>query len=63
LLAVWISLAAVLLNLDRFSGAPSIPVLPYLLGVIVAPCLLFLGLGVWRARRPSRSSAPDATGS
>jgi membrane-bound metal-dependent hydrolase YbcI (DUF457 family) len=40
-LAVWISLAVILLNLDRFSDAPSIPVLPYLLGVIVAPCLFF----------------------
>jgi hypothetical protein len=61
LLAVWISLAVILLNLDRFSGAPSIPVLPYLLGAVAAPCLLFLGLGAWEARRAPRDRAPDSS--
>jgi membrane-bound metal-dependent hydrolase YbcI (DUF457 family) len=51
LLAVWIGLATILLNLDRFSGAPSIPVLPYVLGVMVAPCLFFLLVGRWTGNR------------
>ncbi|MFN2167589.1 MAG: metal-dependent hydrolase, partial [Anaerolineae bacterium] len=42
-LAVWLSLAVILLNLDRFSEAPVIPVVPYLLTVVFAPCLLFVG--------------------
>jgi membrane-bound metal-dependent hydrolase YbcI (DUF457 family) len=45
--AVWVSLAAILLNLDRFSTTPTIPVLPYVLGVMVVPVLLLLGLRVW----------------
>jgi membrane-bound metal-dependent hydrolase YbcI (DUF457 family) len=54
-LTVWIGLVVILLNLDRFSGAPSLPVLPCVLGAIVVPCLLFLGLSAWevlRRRRP-----------
>jgi membrane-bound metal-dependent hydrolase YbcI (DUF457 family) len=54
-LAVWLSLAVILLNLDRFSEAPVIPVVPYLLVVVLAPCLLFAGLGLWgrwQAHRP-----------
>jgi membrane-bound metal-dependent hydrolase YbcI (DUF457 family) len=61
LLAVWIGLATILLNLDRFSNTPSIPVLPYVLGVIVVPCLCFLLLGAWQADRTPRPSAPDLT--
>jgi hypothetical protein len=57
-LTVWISLAVILLNLDRFSAAPIIPVAPYLLLVIVLPCLLLLGLWAWktwwRGRQPVR---------
>jgi membrane-bound metal-dependent hydrolase YbcI (DUF457 family) len=44
---VWVGLATILLNLDRFSTAPSLPVLPYVLGVMVVPPLLLLGLGTW----------------
>jgi hypothetical protein len=61
-LAVWLSLAVILLNLDRFSEAPVIPVVPYLLTVVFAPCLLFVGLGLWgrwQARR--QASAPALT--
>ena len=46
-LTVWISLAVILLNLDRFSGTPTIPVWPFVLAVIVVPCLLLLGLSAW----------------
>jgi hypothetical protein len=57
-LAVWISLAVIVLNLDRFSGAPSIPVLPYVLAVIAVPCLAFLGLSAWEMLRAPRPPAP-----
>jgi len=43
-LSVWICMAIIMLNLDRFSKAPILPPLPYLLLMIVLPCLLFLGL-------------------
>ncbi len=55
-LTVWIGLAVILLNLDRFSDAPSIPVLPYLLVAIVAPSLLFLGLAAWERARARQQS-------
>lgn len=56
-LTVWISLALILLNLDRFSAAPIIPVAPYLLLVIVLPCLLLLGLWAWKTLWPGRLPA------
>lgn len=59
-LTVWVSLAIILLNLDRFSAAPSIPVLPYLLGVVVAPCLFLLGLGARTLLRAPRAPREPA---
>jgi len=56
-LAVWVSLAVILLNLDRFSEAPVIPVWPYVLVVIVAPCLLGLGLRAWLSLQTRRQPA------
>jgi membrane-bound metal-dependent hydrolase YbcI (DUF457 family) len=53
-LVVWIGLATILLNLDRFSAAPMIPLLPYTLGVIVAPVLFVLGLSAWTSLRAQR---------
>jgi membrane-bound metal-dependent hydrolase YbcI (DUF457 family) len=57
-LTVWLSLAAILLNLDRFSAAPILPVLPYVLAVVVVPGLLLLGLNVWAGLRSRRRPAP-----
>jgi hypothetical protein len=57
-LAVWVSLAVILLNLDRFSASPTIPVLPYLLVTIVTPCLFFLCLGLWANLRARRQPTP-----
>jgi membrane-bound metal-dependent hydrolase YbcI (DUF457 family) len=60
-LTVWVSLAIILLNLDRFSTAPSIPVVPYLLGMVVVPCLFLLGLAAWtQLRAPSAPREPAA---
>lgn len=56
-LTVWISLAVLFLNLDRFSETPSIPVWPYVLGIIMVPCLFFLGLAVWDRLRTRRQPA------
>jgi hypothetical protein len=57
-LTVWVSLAVILLNLDRFSKAPIIPPLPYVVVAIALPCLLFLGLRTWTdlLRRRRRGS-------
>jgi membrane-bound metal-dependent hydrolase YbcI (DUF457 family) len=56
-LTVWVSLAVILLNLDRFSAEPLIPAAPYLLIVIVLPCLLMLGLWAWRTWYQGRQTA------
>jgi hypothetical protein len=47
---VWICLAVILLNLDRFSATPQLAVVPYLLVAIVLPCLLALALWAWTNR-------------
>ena len=39
---VWLGLAVILFNLDRFSPEPVIPVWPYLLGAVALPSALFL---------------------
>jgi hypothetical protein len=52
-------LAVILLNLDRFSNAPSIPLVPYLLGVVIVPCLFLLGVRAWTLlRAPCAPRAP-----
>jgi len=56
-LAVWLSLAVILLNLDRFSAAPAIPVLPYLLTVMVAPTVILLAAGAWSRWHARRQAA------
>jgi hypothetical protein len=60
-LTVWVSLAVILLNLDRFSAEPLIPVAPYLLVVIILPCLVVLGLWAWKAwTQGQRAAHPPA---
>jgi membrane-bound metal-dependent hydrolase YbcI (DUF457 family) len=56
-LTVWIGLALILLNLDRYSAAPLIPVLPYLLIVVVLPSLGFLAWWAWKKRPAQRPPA------
>lgn len=46
-MSVWISMALILLNLDRFSSAPILPPLPYLVTVVFLPCILLLGWQAW----------------
>ncbi len=54
---VWVSLAIILLNLDRYSATPLIPVAPYILLVIVLPCLVVLGMWIWKAWRSGAQPA------
>jgi membrane-bound metal-dependent hydrolase YbcI (DUF457 family) len=56
-LAVGLGLALILFNLDRFSGAPVLPALPYLLATAGLPLLLALGWLAWSARRRTRRLA------
>ena len=60
-LAVWLSCAVILLNLDRFSSDPVLPVTPYVLAVILLPCLGLVAwsLGLGAAGRAQRSRALD----
>jgi membrane-bound metal-dependent hydrolase YbcI (DUF457 family) len=52
-LAVWLSGALVLFNLDRFSGEALLPPVPYLLLAVLLPCLACAGLALHsRQRRP-----------
>lgn len=57
-LTVWVSMAVVLLNMDRFSDAPLLSPWPYMLAVIVAPCLFCLGLVAWNNRKTQSRSEP-----
>jgi hypothetical protein len=57
LLSVWVSLAIILLNLDRFSEAPLIPPLPYLALMVVVPCGLCLAWRAWSDLQALRRSA------
>jgi membrane-bound metal-dependent hydrolase YbcI (DUF457 family) len=50
--AVWLSVAVILLNLDRFSGNPLLPVWPYLIAAVGVPCLVVLAWRAW-GRRPA----------
>jgi membrane-bound metal-dependent hydrolase YbcI (DUF457 family) len=59
-LVVWVSLACILLNLDRFSEVPAIPLLPYVLGIIILPCLVFMGLSVWGHLSRQKQAMPHA---
>jgi membrane-bound metal-dependent hydrolase YbcI (DUF457 family) len=58
-LVVWMGLALILLNLDRFSAAPHIRPLPYLLIVLVLPCLSLVG---WWARTKHLARRPAEVG-
>jgi membrane-bound metal-dependent hydrolase YbcI (DUF457 family) len=57
-LTVWAGVAIILLNLDRFSPAPRIPVLPYLLVAIVLPALCLFALWAWKDGRVQDQAAP-----
>jgi hypothetical protein len=50
LLAVWLSVALILFNLDRFSGEPQLAPVPYLLLAVVLPSLACAGLALWTGR-------------
>ena len=52
-LAVWLSAALILFNLDRFSGAPRLATAPFLLLAVLLPCVV-LGALYARGRRGDR---------
>ena len=63
-LTVWTGLALILLNLDRFSAAPRLPAVPYLLLAVGLPWLALLGVAAWRgvrAQRPVEEALPGLT--
>ncbi len=51
LLTVWLSVALILFNLDRFSASPVLPVIPYLLLTVALPCLACAGFVLARSKR------------
>jgi hypothetical protein len=55
-LTVWLAVATILFNLDRFSALPRLPVIPYLLVAILVP--LFVG-GTLYGRSQRRGTAPS----
>jgi membrane-bound metal-dependent hydrolase YbcI (DUF457 family) len=52
-LAVWTSLALILLNLDRFSGQPALSPGPYLLLAVVLPAALLVAASPRRGAEPA----------
>ncbi len=50
-LTVWTSCALTLFNLDRFAGAPHLPAMPYLLGVVMLPAVALVAAYVARRQR------------
>jgi membrane-bound metal-dependent hydrolase YbcI (DUF457 family) len=55
-LAVWLALALIAFNLDRFSAAPRLPATPYLLLAVLLPCLA-LGT-LYRLNQRRRTELP-----
>ncbi|MBN1658685.1 MAG: metal-dependent hydrolase [Anaerolineae bacterium] len=58
LLTVWVSGAVALLNLDRFSGSPLLPVWPYLIVSVGMPCLAAMGWRGWTRQRGASAHLP-----
>jgi membrane-bound metal-dependent hydrolase YbcI (DUF457 family) len=54
LVVVWVSIALVVFNLDRFSASPALSSVPYILGAIVLPTLALLAAGLWSRFRSSQ---------
>jgi membrane-bound metal-dependent hydrolase YbcI (DUF457 family) len=57
-LAVWLSGAVILLNLDRFSATPVIPLVPYVLTIVVLPSLALVAAHLWLAARGAAVRPP-----
>jgi membrane-bound metal-dependent hydrolase YbcI (DUF457 family) len=60
-LAVWLSVALILFNLDRFSTTPRLPALPFLLATVLLP-LLVLSTLYTQSRRKGKPSTTEAPG-
>ena len=61
-LLVWLGMACIFLNLDRFSSSPALPIVPYVLAVMLVPSILLLGLSLWGQRRARRHSGLEEQG-
>lgn len=60
-LTVWIAIALIIFNLDRFAALPRLPALPYLLTTVLLPLLALGGLyGRARRRAPATGPAVEA---
>jgi len=53
-LSVWLAAALILFNLDRFSAAPRLEAMPYLLAFVLLPALVLGALYAWERRRGPR---------
>ncbi|HHH41835.1 MAG TPA: metal-dependent hydrolase [Chloroflexi bacterium] len=58
-LTVWLAVALILFNLDRFSFQPRLPTGPYLVLAVLLPLLLLGGVHLWQ--RQARQVAVEAT--
>jgi membrane-bound metal-dependent hydrolase YbcI (DUF457 family) len=58
-LAVWVAAALTLFNLDRFSAAPRLPTLPYLLLAVALPAVLMLAAYVRQRRKEAQPLSPE----
>jgi hypothetical protein len=57
--AVWLALTLTLFNLDRFSAAPRLPAVPYLLLAVALPALAMLANYVLGRRKKAQPLSPE----
>jgi membrane-bound metal-dependent hydrolase YbcI (DUF457 family) len=57
-LTVWLAVALILFNLDRYSARPRLAPLPYLLVLVVLPSLVVSAV-YWRGRRHTTKTGPE----
>jgi membrane-bound metal-dependent hydrolase YbcI (DUF457 family) len=56
---VWVAAVLTLFNLDRFSAAPRLPTLPYLLLAVVLPAVLALAVYVRQRQKEAQPLSPE----
>lgn len=58
-LTVWLAAALILFNLDRFSAAPRLPTIPYLLLAAALPTAVLLATYVYKRRKKTQPLSPE----